>query len=130
VSFHAQSFEKGLLPTPGLWSHGPAFPRGDLINLKFGELFLSPNYGQNFMDKLKMTHTESILGFILFGNAVESDLRHTFQKLSLGCQIFLDAIYQNGGKMYQITTKLPNDHKIYQMAKHIPNGHKNANIYH
>jgi hypothetical protein len=29
-----------------------------------------------------------------------------------GCQIFVDTIDQNGGKIYQIATKLPNDHKI------------------
>jgi hypothetical protein len=34
-----------------------------------------------------------------------------------GCQIFLDTIHQNGGKIYQIATKLPNGHNI-----HIPNG--------
>jgi hypothetical protein len=32
-----------------------------------------------------------------------------------GCQIFLDAMYQKQGKMFQITTKLPNGHTIYQM---------------
>jgi hypothetical protein len=35
---------------------------------------------------------------------------------SQGCQIFLDTIYQTEGKMYQITTTLPNGHKIYQMT--------------
>jgi hypothetical protein len=29
-----------------------------------------------------------------------------------GCQIFLETIYQNGGKY----TKLPNDHKVYPKA--------------
>jgi hypothetical protein len=33
-----------------------------------------------------------------------------------GLQSFLDTMYQNGGEMNQIITKLPNDHKIYQMA--------------
>jgi hypothetical protein len=28
--------------------------------------------------------------------------------LRQGCQIFLDAIYQNGGKINRITTKFPN----------------------
>jgi hypothetical protein len=48
-----------------------------------------------------------------------------------GCQSFLDSIYQNGEKLYQMTTKLPIDNKIYQMAeinskwpKYIPNDHK------
>jgi hypothetical protein len=29
-----------------------------------------------------------------------------------GCQIFLDTLYQNGENIYQIITKLSNDHKI------------------
>jgi hypothetical protein len=33
-----------------------------------------------------------------------------------GCQIFIDTIYQNGGKYTKITTTLPNGHKVYQMA--------------
>jgi hypothetical protein len=34
-----------------------------------------------------------------------------------GCQIFLDTIHiPKRGKIYKITTKLPNHHKIYQMA--------------
>jgi hypothetical protein len=32
-----------------------------------------------------------------------------------GGQIFLDTINQNEGKIYQITTTLPNGHKIYQI---------------
>jgi hypothetical protein len=39
---------------------------------------------------------------------------------TLGCQIFLDAIYQNGGKSYilnyQMAIKYTNVGKIYQMA--------------
>jgi hypothetical protein len=31
-----------------------------------------------------------------------------------GCQMFLDTIYQNGGKY---TTKLPNGNKMYQIAE-------------
>jgi hypothetical protein len=33
-----------------------------------------------------------------------------------GCQIFLYTIYQKRGKIYQITTTLPNDRKIFQMT--------------
>jgi hypothetical protein len=39
-----------------------------------------------------------------------------------GCQIFLGAIYQKRGEIYQLT--LPNGPKIYQMALNIPNGPK------
>jgi hypothetical protein len=45
--------------------------------------------------------------------------RHTSAATSTfvqGCQIVLDAIYQNEEKAYQMTTKLPNGHKIFQMA--------------
>jgi hypothetical protein len=41
----------------------------------------------------------------------------SFSHSVLGCQIFLDTVYQNGGK----DTKWP---KMYQMAKHAPNGQK------
>jgi hypothetical protein len=33
-----------------------------------------------------------------------------------GCQIFLDKMYQNWAKIYQIATKLPKHHKMYQMG--------------
>jgi hypothetical protein len=33
-----------------------------------------------------------------------------------GCQIFLGTIYQNWGKLYQITSKLPNDHYHCKMV--------------
>jgi hypothetical protein len=33
-----------------------------------------------------------------------------------GCQIFLDTIYQSGGKIYQITAKSPNGHNMYPIA--------------
>jgi hypothetical protein len=36
--------------------------------------------------------------------------------LLLGCQIFIDTIYQKRGNEYQISTKLPIVHKIYKMA--------------
>jgi hypothetical protein len=39
---------------------------------------------------------------------------------SQGCQIFLDAIYQNRGKIYLIITKLPNVYTIYQSAGKYP----------
>jgi hypothetical protein len=32
------------------------------------------------------------------------------------CQIFLETIYQNEGKIYQITTVLPSGRKLYQTA--------------
>jgi hypothetical protein len=45
--------------------------------------------------------------------------------LNQGCQIFLDTIYQNGGKQhYQMAIKIPNDRKIFQMAI------KYTNIFH
>jgi hypothetical protein len=63
--------------------------------------------------------------FGTFGSLVQNISGHTASKQ--GCQIFLDTKYQNGEKIYQITTKLPNDPKIYQMAVtylHIPYGNK------
>jgi hypothetical protein len=33
-----------------------------------------------------------------------------------GCQIFLGALYQNGGKMYQMTPKLLYGHTMNQMG--------------
>jgi hypothetical protein len=33
-----------------------------------------------------------------------------------GCQIFLGAMYQSGGKINQMNTKLPIAHKIYSMV--------------
>jgi hypothetical protein len=52
---------------------------------------------------------------------VLSGSRLSFRSVSFptslqGCQILIDTKYQKPGKIYQITTKLPNEHKIYQMA--------------
>jgi hypothetical protein len=41
-----------------------------------------------------------------------------------GCQILLRTTYQNGEKIYQMTTKYPNGHKTYEMVLNIPNGNK------
>jgi hypothetical protein len=35
----------------------------------------------------------------------------------LGCQMFLDIIYQNGGKYTNVPIKVPNDPKIYHMTQ-------------
>jgi hypothetical protein len=54
-----------------------------------------------------------------------------------GNRVTRDTVYRNGGKIYQITPKLPNGHNIYQMAitytkwpKCILNGKKCTNIFH
>jgi hypothetical protein len=39
-----------------------------------------------------------------------------FMAARQGCQIYIDTVYQNWGKRYQITNKSPNGHEIYQMA--------------
>jgi hypothetical protein len=48
--------------------------------------------------------------------AVNSKSRRIVSRSHLGCQIFLDTIYQNEGKYTKLTTTLPNGHKIYQMT--------------
>jgi hypothetical protein len=48
-----------------------------------------------------------------------------------GCQIFLDTIYQYGGKIYQIATKLPKGHKMFQMVLIYSEWPKNiTNLFH
>jgi hypothetical protein len=53
----------------------------------------------------------SIKRFHLIAN--HSSRKTCFQYRDQGCQICLHLIYQNGGKIYQTATKLPNGHKIY-----------------
>jgi hypothetical protein len=43
-------------------------------------------------------------------DGIDGDALRSWQ----GCQILVDKIFQNGGKLF--TTKLPNGRKIYQMA--------------
>jgi hypothetical protein len=50
-----------------------------------------------------------------FDEIYPAELRN-FVRVNQGCQIFIYLIYQNGGKIYQTATKLPNGRKIYQMA--------------
>jgi hypothetical protein len=47
-------------------------------------------------------------------------LRSAFHVIDQGCQIFLGTWYQNQKKMYQMNTKVPNEHKKYQMVIDYP----------
>jgi hypothetical protein len=58
---------------------------------------------------LKKRQSEKKLEWL---NSGERPGAHTHQ----GCQIFLDTLYQNQGKTYQITTTLTNGHEVYQIT--------------
>jgi hypothetical protein len=63
------------------------------------------------------THTKIFLETLKRKKLVKtklSELENSVSSpLNQGCQIFLGTIFQKGGKIYQITTKLPNGPKMY-----------------